>query len=98
MLRLASPLLAVALLCLPLEARTDIICETKREPVRLSKTIYVIEERAHCYHPEQTEMEKILTACNLLIAAYGQSEGQSRCRALLANSTVAAELDTAFGE
>ena len=40
----------------------------------------------------------LLTACNLMIAAYGQTEGQSRCQALLANTSIAADLDTAFGE
>lgn len=90
--------MAALLLCVALPVRSDIICETKRDPVRVSKTIYVIEERTHCYHPEQTRVERLLSACNLLIAAYGQTEGQSRCQALLANTRDTSDIDTAFGE
>ena len=61
----------------------EIICEQEDVPVRIARTMYVLRQVTHCYHPT-TQIDELQRSCDLLITAYGEEEGRRRCQDLLA--------------
>jgi hypothetical protein len=69
---------------------TEIVCENLRVPRLItgnaSRKVYVIEHQTSCYpvsDSELGELEKLKIACDLLVTAYGETDGPRRCRQLI---------------
>ncbi len=69
-----------------------IICESGPVLERYSRwKNYILRHQTRCYpatDPEKEQLEKLKLACDLLITAYGEKEGQLRCQDLLAHLEV----------
>lgn len=71
-------------------ASGEIVCESRRIPVEVARSVYVIEHETRCYHPQQSQLERVKLACDVLTSAYGEEEGRERCRELAARSGIPA--------
>jgi hypothetical protein len=51
-----------------------------------SRSVYILEHQTRCYpavDPVLTQLEKLKIACDLMITAYGDDEGRTRCQDLV---------------
>jgi hypothetical protein len=66
----------------------EIVCEGRYVPVRLRHNLYVLEHETHCYAPADDLVEALRARCDLLLDAYGETEGRERCRRMLEASAL----------
>ena len=69
---------------------SEIICDSRHVPELItgnkSRRIYVLHHQTRCYTPrdaDKAELKKLKLACDLFTTAYGEEEGQRRCRELI---------------
>ena len=67
-------------------AKDEIVCQNLQTPVEVARNVFVIETETRCFHPghaEQSALERVKIACDVLIAAYGREDGGLRCREIV---------------
>ncbi|MEE9280591.1 MAG: hypothetical protein V3V67_10495 [Myxococcota bacterium] len=71
-------------------ASGEIVCENRRIPVEVAHNVFVIENETRCFHPPQDRLARLKLACDVLVTAYGETEGRARCRDLISHSGIPA--------
>lgn len=82
--------LALPMVFVPhVEAEAGTVCRSTPVRVKFGRSrtprLYVME--THCYgrRNQRSAVEELHSACDLMVKAYGKTEGQERCRALVEN-------------